>query len=57
MNVLDRVDGPGIFTAEEKVRRFRELLRSDGLTEHEAVFDRRHVVQRLSEIAGRPALR
>ena len=52
VNVLDRVDGPGIFTAEEKVRRFRELLRSDGLTEHEAVFDRRHVVQRLSEIAG-----
>ena len=34
------------------MRRFRELLRSDGLTEHEAVFDRRHVVQRLSEIAG-----
>ena len=52
VNVLDRVDGPGIFTAEEKVRRFGELLRSDGLTEHEAVFDRRHVVQRLSEIAG-----
>jgi conjugative relaxase-like TrwC/TraI family protein len=51
-NVLDRVDGPGIFTAEERVRRFRELLRSDGLTEHEAVFDRRRVVQRLSEIAG-----
>jgi conjugative relaxase-like TrwC/TraI family protein len=52
VNVLDRVDGPGLFTVEEKVRRFRELLRSDGLTEHEAVFDRRHVVQRLSEIAG-----
>ena len=51
-NVLDRVDGPGLFTAEERVRRFRELLRSDGLTEHEAVFERRHVVQRLSEIAG-----
>ena len=51
-NVLDRVDGPGILTVEEKVRRFRELLRSDGLTEHEAVFDRRHVVQRLSELSG-----
>jgi hypothetical protein len=51
-NVLDRVDGPGLFTAEERVRRFRELLRSDGLTANEAVFDRRHVVQRLSEIAG-----
>jgi conjugative relaxase-like TrwC/TraI family protein len=51
-NVLDRVDGPRLFTAEEKVRRFRELLRSDGLTEHEAVFDRRHVVQCLSETAG-----
>jgi hypothetical protein len=51
-NVLDRVDGAGLFTAEEKVRRFRELVRSDGLTEHEAVFERRHVVQRLSEIAG-----
>jgi conjugative relaxase-like TrwC/TraI family protein len=50
--VLDRVDGPGIFTAEERVLRFRELLRSDGLTEHEAVFDRRHVIRRLSEIAG-----
>jgi conjugative relaxase-like TrwC/TraI family protein len=52
VNVLDRVDGPGLFTAEERVRRFRELLRSDGLTEHEAVFDRRRVVQRLSELAG-----
>ncbi len=51
-NVLDRVDGPGIFTVEEKARRFRELVRSDGLTEHEAVFDRRHVVQRLAELAG-----
>ena len=51
-NVLDRVDGPGLFTVEERVRRFRELLRSDGLTEHEAVFDRRHVVQRLAELAG-----
>jgi conjugative relaxase-like TrwC/TraI family protein len=51
-NVLDRVDGPGLLTAEEKARRFRELVRSDGLTEHEAVFDRRHVVQRLSEFAG-----
>ncbi|MGD0742111.1 MAG: MobF family relaxase [Acidimicrobiales bacterium] len=51
-NVFDRVDGPGLFTAEERVRRFRELLRSDGLTEHEAVFDRRHVVQRLAELSG-----
>ena len=51
-DVLDRVDGPGIFTEKERVQRFRELLRSDGLTEHDAVFDRRHVAQRLSEIAG-----
>jgi conjugative relaxase-like TrwC/TraI family protein len=51
-NALDRAEGPGLFTAEERVRRFRELLRSDGLTEHEAVFDRRHIVQRLAEIAG-----
>jgi conjugative relaxase-like TrwC/TraI family protein len=52
VNVLDRVDGPGIFTEKEKARRFRELLRCDGLTANEAVFERRHVVQRLSEIAG-----
>ena len=51
-NVLDRVDGPRLFTVEERVRRFRELLRSDGLTQNEAIFDRRHVVQCLSEIAG-----
>jgi conjugative relaxase-like TrwC/TraI family protein len=51
-NVLERVDGPGILTVEEKARRFRELVRSDGLTQNEAVFERRHVIQRLSELAG-----
>jgi conjugative relaxase-like TrwC/TraI family protein len=50
-SVLGRVDAPGIFTEEEKARRFASLLRSDGLTENEAVFDRRVVVQRLSAIA------
>ena len=50
-NVLDRVDGPGIFTEKEKARRFRELVRSNGLTQDEAVFDRRHVAQCLSELA------
>ena len=49
--VLDRVSGPSLFTEEERAQRFRELVRSDGLTDHEAVFDRRHVVQRLSEIS------
>lgn len=50
--VLGRTCAPGIFTAEEKVRCFARLLRADGLTENEAVFDRRHVVQRVSSIAG-----
>jgi conjugative relaxase-like TrwC/TraI family protein len=49
--VLDRAAGPGIFTEKEKARRFRELLRSDGLTANEAIFDRHHVVQRLAELA------
>lgn len=51
-SVLGRVKVPGIFTEEEKARRFAALVRADGLTANEAIFDRRTVVQHLAEIAG-----
>jgi len=50
--VLGRVEGPESFTPEMKEHLFAELLRSDGITEHTAIFDRRVVIQRLAERIG-----
>ncbi|HEY5273050.1 MAG TPA: MobF family relaxase, partial [Acidimicrobiales bacterium] len=50
--VIGRVEGPEVFSDEIRERLFAELLRVDGLTDHEAVFDRRLVVQRLADLAG-----
>jgi conjugative relaxase-like TrwC/TraI family protein len=50
--LIRRVEQASPFTQEERAQAFRMLVRVDGLTEHEAVFDRRHVVQRLAEIAA-----
>ena len=50
--VLRRVDAPELFTDDVRQRIFDRLVRADGITEHEAVIDRRTVVQKLSEIAG-----
>ena len=51
-DVLDQVTSPGLFDEAEQAQSFAKLLRVDGITEHEPVFDRRDVVQRLSELAG-----
>jgi conjugative relaxase-like TrwC/TraI family protein len=50
--VIGRVEGPESFSSEKRERLFAELLRIDGLTDHEAVFDRRLVVQRLADLVG-----
>jgi len=50
--LIGRVEGPELFSDEIRERLFAELLRIDGLTDHEAVFDRRLVVQRLADLAG-----
>lgn len=50
--VPGRVEGPELFTHEKQERLFAELVRSDGLTEHSAIFDRRVVIQRLAERIG-----
>jgi hypothetical protein len=50
--VIGRVDGPEVFSAGIRERLFAELCRVEGLTDHEAVFDRRLVVQRLADLAG-----
>ena len=49
--VLNRVDGPRVLTEASRDQLLGELLRVDGVTEHEARFDRRHVVQVIAERA------
>ncbi|MDA8296476.1 MAG: relaxase domain-containing protein [Actinomycetota bacterium] len=50
--VLDQVAAPVLFDEADRAELFSRLCRTDGITEHEAVFDRRSVVQRLAELAG-----
>jgi len=49
--VLHRVDGPGIVTDPELDDLFRSLLRVTGITENEARFDRRMVIQAIAEFS------
>ena len=50
--VLDQAPAPEVFDEAARAEVFSRLLRVDGITLHEAVFDRRHVVQRLADLAG-----
>jgi len=50
--VLGRVEEPESWSLTEKERLFTQLLRVDGLTEHTAVFDRRHVIKCLADCVG-----
>lgn len=49
-HVLGRVKGPESLNVDVKEKIFLELVRSDGLGEHTAIFDRRGVVQRLADL-------
>jgi hypothetical protein len=50
--VLGRLDGPGVVTGPQLDDLNRQLLRVAGITENEARFDRRNVVQAIAEFAG-----
>ncbi len=50
--VLHRVAGPGTVAEVERDELFAGLVRIAGITEHEAVFDRRRVVQEIATFAG-----
>jgi conjugative relaxase-like TrwC/TraI family protein len=51
-SVIRRGERVAPLTEEERAQWFRRLVRVDGLTANEAVFDRRHAAQRLAELAG-----
>ena len=50
--VLRSVPGPGTVGQMERDEFFASLVRIAGITEHEAVFDRRRVVQEIATFAG-----
>ncbi|HUZ80786.1 MAG TPA: MobF family relaxase, partial [Gaiellaceae bacterium] len=50
--VLRQVDAPGLVVSSDLERLFADLSRIAGITANEAIFDRRRVVQVLSEFAG-----
>ena len=48
-DVVGRVAGPGVLSERDIEALFTQLLRVGGITEHQARFDRRHVIQSIAE--------